>query len=101
MELITFFNTIFSLGTIAAQIFIAAVLLYFLFFRKKEHALPPFLKRLLAFTAKKGVLLAFITALIATGSSLFYSNVAGFPPCDLCWLQRIFMYPLVILFGVA
>lgn len=40
-------------------------------------------------------------ALIATLGSLFYSEVIGYTPCDLCWVQRIFMYPLVIIYGVA
>lgn len=39
---------------------------------------------------------AFIVAAVATGGSLFYSQVVGFIPCDLCWLQRICMYPLSI-----
>ncbi len=39
--------------------------------------------------------LAFIVALIATAGSLYYSEVAGFIPCRLCWYQRILMYPLV------
>ena len=45
--------------------------------------------------------LAFTVALIATSGSLFYSEVAGYFPCKLCWFQRIFMYPLVILLGIA
>lgn len=40
-------------------------------------------------------------SLIATIGSLFYSEIMGYIPCDLCWIQRIFMYPLVIIYGVA
>ena len=40
---------------------------------------------------------AFVVAAIATGGSLFLSQVAGFVPCELCWFQRICMYPLSIL----
>jgi disulfide bond formation protein DsbB len=39
----------------------------------------------------------FVVAAIATGGSLFYSEIANFPPCELCWFQRICMYPLSIL----
>jgi disulfide bond formation protein DsbB len=39
----------------------------------------------------------FVVASIATGGSLFYSEIAGFTPCELCWYQRICMYPLSIL----
>jgi disulfide bond formation protein DsbB len=40
---------------------------------------------------------AFVVAAIATGGSLFFSEIAGFVPCELCWFQRICMYPLSIL----
>jgi len=40
---------------------------------------------------------AFVVAALATGGSLFFSEIAGFVPCDLCWFQRICMYPLSVL----
>jgi disulfide bond formation protein DsbB len=40
--------------------------------------------------------LAFVVSGIATAGSLFFSEVANFVPCELCWYQRIFMYPLAI-----
>ena len=40
---------------------------------------------------------AVVVAAIATGGSLFFSEVAHFVPCELCWYQRICMYPLSIL----
>lgn len=39
---------------------------------------------------------AFVVAAVGTGGSLFFSQVANFPPCELCWFQRICMYPLSI-----
>lgn len=45
--------------------------------------------------------LAWLVSVIATGGSLYFSEIAGFIPCELCWFQRIFMYPLVILLGIA
>lgn len=44
---------------------------------------------------------AWAMALIATVTSLYLSDVAKIPPCNLCWYQRIFMYPLVIILGVG
>ena len=41
--------------------------------------------------------LAFAVTAIATGGSLFFSEIAHFVPCELCWYQRICMYPLSIL----
>jgi disulfide bond formation protein DsbB len=40
---------------------------------------------------------AFVVASIATGGSLFFSQIAGFIPCEFCWFQRVMMYPLSIL----
>ena len=40
---------------------------------------------------------AFVVAAIATGGSLFFSEVAHYVPCELCWFQRICMYPISIL----
>jgi disulfide bond formation protein DsbB len=40
--------------------------------------------------------LAFLVAAVATGGSLFFSEVAHFVPCELCWFQRICMYPLSV-----
>lgn len=47
------------------------------------------------------LLIIWIQSLIAVLGSLFYSEILGYIPCELCWIQRVFMYPLVIIFGVA
>ena len=39
----------------------------------------------------------FVLALVATAGSIYFSEVAHFVPCKLCWFQRIAMYPLVLL----
>jgi len=44
---------------------------------------------------------AWLVSAVATGGSLFLSEVLGYVPCKLCWFQRICMYPLVILLGRA
>ena len=45
--------------------------------------------------------MAFALALGATLGSLYLSEIVHLIPCRLCWFQRIFMYPLVIVLGVA
>jgi disulfide bond formation protein DsbB len=45
--------------------------------------------------------LAWLVAIGATAGSLYFSEVRLFVPCELCWWQRIFMYPLVGVLGVA
>lgn len=37
----------------------------------------------------------------AMGGSLWFSERENFTPCELCWYQRIAMYPLVLLLGVG
>lgn len=47
------------------------------------------------------LLLAWLLALVATLSALFIGEVMGQAPCNLCWFQRVFMFPLVIILGIA
>jgi disulfide bond formation protein DsbB len=42
-----------------------------------------------------------LVAGVATAGSLFFSLGLGLVPCTLCWYQRILMYPLVVVGGVA
>ncbi|HZD69210.1 MAG TPA: disulfide bond formation protein B [Actinomycetes bacterium] len=51
--------------------------------------------------APSALWLAFAVATVATLGSLYYSEVAHFVPCKLCWYQRIAMYPLVPVLGLA
>lgn len=45
--------------------------------------------------------LAWLLALVATLGSLYYSEIRHFLPCELCWYQRILMYPLAVVLGIA
>jgi hypothetical protein len=45
--------------------------------------------------------LAFLVALVSLLGSLYFSEVAHFVPCRLCWYQRICMYPLAPMLGIA
>lgn len=52
-------------------------------------------------TKKIIISIIWLQALIATLGSLYASIFLGLDPCVLCWYQRIFMYPLVIILGVG
>lgn len=80
-----------SILTVVGDVIIALLLVAFL----------PALKKVHTFVAKNGLWLMLITSLIATLGSLFLSDVAGWTPCKDCWLQRIFMYPQVVLLIIA
>lgn len=45
--------------------------------------------------------LCWLIASISTLGSLFFSHVMGFAPCVLCWYQRIFLFPLVIVLAMG
>ena len=40
-------------------------------------------------------------AVVATAGSLYFSEILNLYPCELCWFQRIAMYPLTVVLGVA
>ena len=44
---------------------------------------------------------AWLVALGSTGGALFIGEVLGQAPCDLCWFQRAFMFPLAVVLGIA
>ena len=45
--------------------------------------------------------LAWFVAAASTMGSLFFSYVMGFAPCVLCWYQRIFLFPLVLILAAG
>lgn len=47
------------------------------------------------------VFFCWLIACASTLGSLFFSDIMELPPCTLCWYQRVFMYPLVIIYIVA
>ncbi len=44
---------------------------------------------------------AWVIALMSMAVSLYFSEVLGFIPCNLCWYGRILMYPLVVIIGIG
>lgn len=44
---------------------------------------------------------AWLVSIIATIGSLYFSEIRGFVPCELCWYQRILMYPLILILGIG
>ena len=47
------------------------------------------------------LLMAWLVATTATLGALFIGDVMGMTPCVLCWYQRIFMFPIAIILGIA
>ncbi|MDN4607947.1 disulfide oxidoreductase [Sporosarcina highlanderae] len=45
--------------------------------------------------------IAWVVSLIAMLGSLYFSEIKGYIPCELCWYQRILMYPLTLILGIG
>ncbi len=93
MELTEIVNWSMILGTLF--IHIAIIILGIIWLAgKKDFFVFNFLKQ-------KGMLLAYLLSLAGMLGSLYYSEIAGYAPCVLCWYQRIFMYATVFILGLA
>jgi len=86
-------NKILAIGTIFLQFFIVVLIANLIFARSHNN-------KILLFIKKYTFYLGFLAALGAFLLSLFYSNIVGYAPCELCWIQRIFLYPQLILFSM-
>lgn len=89
-------NFTLALGTIALQIGAIAILALF-----SLQNYYPFLQKLGDFLRTWGLWIALALSFAASALTLVYSEILGFPPCPLCWWQRIFLYPQVVLFALA
>ncbi len=85
-----------SLLTLLSNIALILFIPLYLFGRKTKYW--KILEKLLK---NRGLLFAFVISLSSTLGSLYFSEVAKFEPCKLCWLQRVFMYPMPIILGMA
>ncbi len=94
--IVTFLNHYLSLGTIVLGI-IAIIWLYALAYEWKTKEETVLLSKI----SKQALFVGFLISLIGTGLSLYYSDYLGILPCGLCWLQRIFLYSQVFIFGLA
>jgi disulfide bond formation protein DsbB len=62
---------------------------------------PPWLVNLRAEVGRLALPLAVLVAATATTGSLWFSEYMGYPPCVLCWGQRVFMYALAVVLTVG
>lgn len=93
-------STFFAVGTIVLGLGVIAVGLLWLTARVSTGAAGA-LEGLAGYLRGYGLWIAWLMALTATLGSLYYSEIAGFTPCEYCWYQRIAMYPLAIVLGIA
>lgn len=66
--------------------------------------LKPRFQRLLSLIEHSRIILvyaAWLVSIVAFLGSVTFSEVLKLTPCKLCWIQRIFMFPLVFILGVG
>jgi disulfide bond formation protein DsbB len=80
-----------------AVAFLFVIYFVIAFYEKKKNKKRP----LLELTARFALPLGFLFSFFGMFMSFFYAEVLRFAPCDLCWFQRIFLYPQAFLFGYA
>lgn len=95
-QLAEFLNHYLSLATIigGAVVLIFAIFVFYKIIKNKES-------KFLSIIAMNSLLIGFVTAFAGAVLTLFYSEYLLYKPCDLCWFQRIFLYPQIVLFGLA
>jgi disulfide bond formation protein DsbB len=84
-------NTMLGWGTVLLQLATLGLLVVYVM----RH------ERLEAYLVRYGFPLIFLATLVSTFLTLIYSEYFGVIPCGLCWLQRVFLYPQVIMVFVA
>ena len=88
------FTTILAILTLLGNVFVVLLVLARVFYK-------PAYVRVMELLSRYALLFAFLAALGATVGSYVYGAVTGYPACILCWMQRIFMYPLPFILLLA
>jgi disulfide bond formation protein DsbB len=86
-----------SYGTVLSDLFIVFLFIV-LVTPLKKHGWG---KRVRDFFGEYAILFSFLVGLASVVGSLFYSQVANFAPCFLCWIQRAFLYTETVIFFFA
>lgn len=85
---------VFGAATLLGNILLGVLLVLWLVDRTSFRAI-------MVFFGERANLLGFIIAGGSMVGSIVYSEVVGYPACILCWVSRIFMYPLPFLYALA
>lgn len=87
-------NRLIAISTIGWQVAILVFVIFFISIKKNR-------KFIYKINDAYFLWFAFLISLFSMLISLFYSDIALYTPCLLCWYQRIFMYPQVFILGLA
>lgn len=95
-EMETLFSQILGTGTALMQGGFVVLVVCFFLRRRFEWA-----DNVVSWVGKYAFHIGTLVALGGMVASLIYSEVFQLLPCELCWWQRLFLYPLVLILGLA
>lgn len=90
----SFLTNLFGIGSLLALV---ALGISFVGLFVKTH----FTTKVLGTVSRHALVIVAACSLTGIVGSLLYSNLVGFVPCELCWWQRILLYPQAIIAIVA
>lgn len=93
--MIQLISKLISFGSVL--LLVATVALFMLAGAMRIGKLPKRLERVVVLVGKYSIWTVFLVSGGAIVGSLFYSEIAGFEPCTLCWYQRILLYPQALI----
>jgi len=94
IEYIDTINKILAIGTVGLQVAIFVLIVSLIFVRSTQNVTLLFFKRY-------GLYISLAVAFGSMALSLFYSEIIGYAACELCIIQRFFIYPQVLILGFA
>jgi disulfide bond formation protein DsbB len=94
-------NLIASIGTVIGQIILVVLLATWFMARLNNNRKSALIEKITGEYSGWIIPASFIVVAISVAISLLYSEASGFLPCELCWTQRIFMYPQFVILGLA
>ena len=94
-------NKILSIGTLSIHIILLIFLISIIIIKVFHKRPPKFITSIGHVIKKNGLVLALLLVVTGTVSSLAYSMLIGYEACVLCWVQRVLLFPQIIILGVA
>lgn len=94
MDIGFYFTKALAFATLVGNLLTLGLLIFFVVRRS-------IFDRLMEWLGERAMGIGLFLSSASTIGSLIYSEVVGFPACILCWIQRIFMYPQMFVFGLA
>lgn len=94
MEVGYIFTKLLALATLCGNLALLGLVIFFVVRRS-------IFERIMSLLGERAMWIGLFLSSASTVGSLVYSEVVSYPACVLCWVQRIFMYPQMFLFGLA